>query len=98
MELWNRHIPSMVPAYFADMCAIMDKLRHALVPGGRAYMVVGDSRYAGVQVPVATILNELALERGFKIAGEEPFRSMRASPQQGGRAELTETLLTLTRI
>lgn len=96
-ELWNRHIPDMVSAYFADMCVIIERLSKALVSGGRAYMVVGDSRYAGIQVPVATILNELALKRGFTIAGEEPFRSMRASPQQGGRPELMETLLTLTR-
>ena len=96
-EMWNRHIPDMVSAYFADMCLILERLRKSLVAGGRAYMVVGDSRYAGVQVPVATILNELALTRGFSIAGEEPFRSMRASPQQGGRPELMETLLTLTR-
>ena len=96
-NLWNRHIPSMVSAYFADMCVIIERLQKSLVPGGRVYMVVGDSRYAGVQVPVATILNELSLQRGFTIAGEEPFRSMRASPQQGGRPELKETLLTLTR-
>lgn len=97
-ELWNRHIPDMVAAYFADMCAIIERLQKALVCGGRVYMVVGDSRYAGVHIPVASILNELALARGFSTAGQEPFRSMRASPQQGGRAELTETLLTLSRI
>ncbi len=97
MDLWNRHIPGMVSAYFVDMCIIIERLQKSLVAGGRVYMIVGDSRYAGVQVPVATILNELALERGFTIAGEEPFRSMRASPQQGGRPELKETLLTLTR-
>ncbi|RUY54525.1 hypothetical protein EN962_22835 [Mesorhizobium sp. M7A.F.Ca.CA.001.09.2.1] len=96
-DLWNRHIPDMVSAYFSDMCVIMERLSKSLVSKGRVYMVVGDSRYAGIQVPVATILNELALERGFSIAGEEPFRSMRASPQQGGRPELKETLLTVMR-
>jgi hypothetical protein len=96
-DLWNRHIPDMVSAYFADMCVVIERLANVLTTGGRAYMVVGDSRYAGIQVPVATILNELALTRGFTIAGEEPFRSMRASPQQGGRPELMETLLTLSR-
>lgn len=95
--LWNPHIPSMVSAYFADMCIILERLRTSLVAGGRVYMVVGDSRYAGIQVPVSTILSELTLERGFSVASEEPFRSMRASPQQGGRPELMETLLTLTR-
>lgn len=96
-RLWNRHIPSMVGAYFADMCEILDRLCGSLVSGGRVYMVVGDSRYAGVQIPVATVLAELAHARGFKITDERPFRSMRASPQQGGRSELMETLLTLTR-
>lgn len=96
-DLWSRHIPDMVSAYFADMCQIIERLSTALVSGGRTYIVVGDSRYAGVQIPVATILSELALSRGFTVAGEESFRSMRASPQQGGRHQLTETLLTLTR-
>ncbi len=95
--LWNPHIPSMVSAYFADMCIILERLQKSLVTGGRVYMVVGDSRYAGIQIPVSTILSELTQERGFSVVGEEPFRSMRASPQQGGRPELMETLLTLTR-
>lgn len=96
-SLWDAHIPEMVSAYFGDMCVVLDRLHSGLAAGGRIYMVVGDSRYAGVQIPVATILGELALERGFRVVGNEPFRSMRASPQQGGRPELVETLLTLTR-
>lgn len=96
-SLWNVMIPDMVRAYFDDMNTIMSKLATALVPGGRAYMVVGDSRYQGVQVPVADVLIELGAELGFEKVAEEPFRSMRASPQQGGKAELLETLVTLRR-
>lgn len=96
-KLWDQNIPAMVSAYFADMNVVLSKLREGLIAGGRAYMVVGDSQYAGVRVPVAQILNELALAGGFEIAGEEPFRSMRASPQQGGREQLAETLITLSR-
>lgn len=87
----------MVSAYFADMKIVLDRLHQALIPGGRAYMVVGDSQYAGVKVPVAQILSEIAATVGFEMEGEEPFRSMRASPQQGGREQLAETLITLTR-
>ena len=61
-------------------------------------MVVGDSRYAGVDVPVAHILGEEAPSLGFTPITMEPFRSMRVSPQQGGRPELAETLLTLRAI
>jgi hypothetical protein len=57
-------------------------------------MVVGDSRYAGIDIPVATALSQMAGGLGFVMGGTEPFRSMRASPQQGGRPELLETLLT----
>lgn len=96
-KLWDQDIPAMVSAYFTDMNVILTKLHECLIAGGRAYMVVGDSQYAGVKVPVAEILSELASAGGFQIAAEEPFRSMRASPQQGGRELLAETLITLTR-
>jgi hypothetical protein len=60
-------------------------------------MVVGDSRYAGIDVPVATIVAEMAPGLGFEPLRVEPCRSMRASPQQGGRAELAESLIVLER-
>jgi len=96
-KLWDPNIPGMVRGYFADMALVLSKLGRSLRGGGRVYIVVGDSRYGGVQVPVATILSEIALSMGYVLAAEEPFRSMRASPQQGGRHELVETLLTLNR-
>lgn len=96
-DLWNKAIPDMVRAYFADMNEIITRLGTALVSNGRAYLVVGDSRYRGVQVPVADILIELAASAGFEKIADEPFRSMRASPQQGGKPELLESLITLKR-
>ncbi|SHL59637.1 hypothetical protein SAMN05518668_1023 [Sphingobium sp. YR657] len=96
-DLWNRSIPDMVRAYFSDMQTIMSNLSEGLTTGGQAYMVVGDSRYHGVQIPVADILIELGEGLGFEKIGDEPFRSMRASPQQGGREELVESLITLRR-
>ena len=75
----------------------MERLSSSVVEGGRAYVVVGDSRYRGVQIPVADILVELSEGLGFRKLADEPFRSMRASPQQGGKHELPETLVTLER-
>lgn len=94
-ELWDKHIPAMVGAYFADMSGVLDDLYVALKSNGEVWMVVGDSRYAGVDVSVAKVLGEIATSLGFMIAREEPFRSMRSSPQQGGLLELPETLLVL---
>ena len=96
-QLWNRHIPEMIGAYSADLASIMDRLGRGLRSRGRAYIVVGDSRYAGVDVPVANILSEITLRLGYRLVALEPFRSMRSSPQQGGRHELGETLVVLER-
>lgn len=92
--LWNRNIPDMIGAYFSDLSLILAGIRDKIVDRGRVYMVVGDSRYAGVDVPVAEALKQMAPELGFTLLRSEPFRSMRSSPQQGGRAELPETLIT----
>lgn len=94
-RLWDPLIPGMIGAYFADMQTVMTGLKAKLRRGGRMYMVVGDSRYAGINVPVAQILLEIGEELGFSPVGIEPFRSMRASPQQGGRPELAESLVVL---
>lgn len=95
--LWNKSIPDMVRAYFFDMQSVIGRLAFSITDGGRMYLVVGDSQYHGVQIPVARILTEIARNFGFRELSNEPFRSMRASPQQGGKAELTETLLTFER-
>ena len=94
-RLWNRHIPEMIGAYAADLALVLDHLRRGLRSRGRAYIVVGDSRYAGVVVPVAEILIEIAAPRGYRLIAIEASRSMRSSPQQGGRHELGETLVVL---
>jgi hypothetical protein len=95
--LWNRHIPEMIGAYMADMATVLEGLGTGLRSGGRVYMVVGDSRYATIDVGVAEILAEMAPSLDYRVERLEPCRSMRASPQQGGRHELAETLLVLER-
>lgn len=96
-RLWDRSIPDMIGAYFSDMHRVLAGLRNALRSGGRVYIVVGDSRYAGVDIPVGNILCELTEGLGLNPIRVEPFRSMRASPQQGGRRELAESLLVFER-
>lgn len=94
-QLWNPHIPEMIGAYTGDMGKVLTGLATGLRSGGRVYMVVGDSRYASIDVPVATILAEIAPALGYSLVRLEPCRSMRSSPQQGGKHELTETLMVL---
>ena len=96
-KLWNQHIPEMIDAYGNDMAVILKKLATDMRPFGRIYMVVGDSRYADINIPVATILAEIATTLGYDVKELEPCRSMRTSPQQGGRQDLQETLIVLQR-
>ena len=58
-------------------------------------MVVGNSQYAGITVPVDQILIDLAPYWGLRLCAREPFRSMRLSAQQGGHPELAENLIVL---
>ena len=95
--LWNRHIPEMIGGYAADLTTVIAQLAQGLRVHGRVYMVVGDSRYGGIDVPVAQIVIELVPAIGYRVLAVEPCRSMRSSPQQGGRHELRETLLVLER-
>lgn len=92
-KLWNGRIPDMIAGYFSDMGDVLKAVSTKLRDGGRVYMVVGDSRYAGVHIPVATILAEIAPSVGVSLKRSEPCRSMRVSPQQGGQHRLAETLL-----
>ena len=94
-ELWDRRIPKMIGAYFRELLVVLDQLSHILVKGGTAWIIVGDSSYAGVQIPVGKILEELIKNRDWRLLTTESLRSMRTSAQQGGIRRLPEQLLVL---
>jgi hypothetical protein len=96
-SLWDHRLPEMVGGYFADMLRVLRGVHVGLTERGLAWIIVGDSRYATVRVRTARILAELAQTDGWELKAVEPCRSMRASAQQGGRRELSETLLILQR-
>jgi hypothetical protein len=96
-SLWSPWIPDMIGNYFHDMCRMLTLLRKRLNSKAEVWAVVGDSRYAGIQIPVALILADYAPNLGYRVLNIEPFRSMRASAQQGGQHQLAESLLVLQR-
>ena len=95
-QLWDRDIAEMVCAYFGDMATILRQVRAKLCSGGRAFLAVGNSKYAGVVIETPKILAELAPSVGLSCISSSPIRSMRASAQQGGRAELHESLVVFS--
>lgn len=96
-RLWNAGLPDMVEAYFQDMAVVLHELSTRLRADGRVIMVVGDSCYAGVLIDVGSILSEVAAEVGFAASDRQTIREMRNSAQHGGRRELAETCIVLTR-
>lgn len=95
-KLWDARIPAMVGGYFSDMVTVLRCVHASLTRQGSVWIVVGDSRYANVQIHTAKILAELAENVGWRVQRIEDCRSMRCSPQHGGRPELSETLLVLS--
>ena len=95
--LWDHRIPEMVGAYFADLMGVVEHISRSLSPGGSTWLVVGNSRYAGVEIATADIIVELAEASRLRVKGFEPFRSMRSSAQQGGLPDLAETLIMIDR-
>ena len=96
-KLWNRNIPEMIGAYMEDLKKVLQGLAIGLRPKGRVYMVVGNSCYADIEVNVAEILAEIVPQLGYQIVRLDSCRSIRMSPQQGGRPKLAETLVVLKR-
>jgi DNA modification methylase len=96
--LWNKNIPEMIGGYFADMRGLLIESHRVLPDRGQCWLVVGDSRYGGVDISVAKILAELAESINFKVLKSSPIRNMRTAPQQGGQSELPESLVVLERM
>lgn len=94
-QLWDKRLPRMVGGYFSDLDLVIRRSLEILTTGGDLWMVVGDSRYGTTEVRVADILIELSTAYGTHLHEKRSFRSMRSSPQQGGREELAETLIVL---
>ncbi len=97
-KLWNRWIPAMVDAYFADMQQVMQDITTRLNARGEIWAVVGDSLYANVHIPVAEILSQLAPACGLEVLRIESFRSMRTSAQQGWQQALAENLIIFRKV
>ena len=93
--LWSPRIPDMVGSYFFDLFEVMDQLSQTLVPSASVWIILGDSRYAGVTIPVAEVFAEIAECRRWDVVDKIQCRAYRSSAQQGGSKDLYEHLVVL---
>ncbi|HYA39974.1 MAG TPA: hypothetical protein VEF34_01620 [Syntrophobacteraceae bacterium] len=64
-SLWNKRIPSMIPAYFEDMKTILENLMYCAKSDSAVWIVVSTSAYAGVEIPVDLILADIGCKVGW---------------------------------
>lgn len=60
--------------YFADMADVLASMRTWLRPGGLAILVVQDTYYKDIHVPVADLLTDLASLQGLALIGRKDWR------------------------
>ena len=94
-RLWSHRSPDMVAGYFADMMHTLRGIAESLVAGGAAWLVVGNSRYAGISIPSTHILKELMPQTGLSVESIERCRAMRSGAQQGDQPTPSKDLLIL---
>ncbi len=86
---------AVVHRYFADLLPVLARVRHALRPGGRLVLVVGDSLLAGTYVPGDLLLARIAARQGFTIEAVDVARRRRSGQRRS--FALRESIVTLRR-
>lgn len=64
-RLNNGNIPRMVKGYFSELACVVQETVRVLKPGGWVVMVNDNVRYAGANIPVDTILSDIAAGLGL---------------------------------
>ena len=96
--LVDRRLPKMLLGYFEDLYLLMENLKFATKPGAPVALVVGNVRYAGVDIFVDELLVEVAEQSGFTHEETWIARFRGNSAQQMaryGRTPMRESIVFL---
>ncbi|MYF98000.1 SAM-dependent methyltransferase [Candidatus Poribacteria bacterium] len=86
---WRMGVPDLLRGYFDDMRVTLKHCKK-LITGGKCFVVVGNSAFAGVIIPTDVLLANLGLECGFKKAEILLTRHLTVSPQQRNKLQNLE--------
>lgn len=97
--LMCKRIPLMVQAYFEDMKEIMETLWVKMKDGGQVWIVVSTSAYAGMEIPVDTIIGHIGMKTGFELMEIQILRDIRKrkTKNSGNINLLRESLIKLVK-
>lgn len=91
---YDRRIPALVRLYFSDMQLVFERVRIASAPGTLWLLDIGDSRFAGVNVPTPSLLASVASSVGWGLEATETIRQRKSYDG----TPLTQVLLSLRAI
>lgn len=93
--IWSSQIPTMIQSYFEDMQKIFFELLIKAKTNGELWVIVGNSAYAGIEVPVDLILAEIGTREGWKLKRIEVLRYIyrRKTKYSDGIDKLRESLI-----
>lgn len=83
--LWDKRIPHMIQAYFEDIKKVLSALHRQGAPGAAVWLVVSTSAYAGIEIPVDSIIADVAESVGWHIEQIGLLRYLRSSGQHWNR-------------
>ena len=97
-KLMHKDIPLMIQAYFEDMLNILKLLKAKAAKDGQLWLVVSNSAYAGLEVPVDLIIGDLASKAGWflKEIGVLRYVKKRKTKHSPKVNELRESVIILS--
>jgi DNA modification methylase len=92
---WSKQIPVMIQSYFEDIEKVLINLLLKIQKDGELWLVVANSVYVGVEIPVDLILAEIGTRNGWKLKRIEVLRYIyrRKTKYCGDIDKLRESLI-----
>lgn len=98
-NMWSKQIPIMIQSYFDDMENVISQLFSKAKTGGELWLVVANSVYVGVEIPVDLILAEIGTRNMWKLKRIEVLRyiNRRKSKYNGNIDRVRESLIVFSK-
>ncbi len=94
-DIWSNQIPIMIQSYFEDMQNVLLDLLQKAKNGGELWLVIANSVYVGIEIPVDLILAEIGTRQGWKLSRIEVLRNIyrRKTKYSGNIDKIRESLI-----
>lgn len=94
-HIWDNQIPIMIQSYFEDMENVLLDLLLKAKQGGELWLVIANSVYVGIEIPVDLILAEIGTRKGWKLVRIEVLRNIyrRKTKYSGNIDRVRESLI-----